>query len=310
MNLIEVPCSNCGSRDAELLDVRPGMTNVQCRRCGLIYINPRATEAEYAAYYAKGFTQEFNQAAAAKPEDLAAQAQPKSERIVKFLDGELRSGMSVLDIGCGYGNVLAILRDKFGADVTGLEPDPKGPEVAKKVFGLDVYPVTLDEYLEKHNAGKKFDLIILHQVLEHLLEPDEMGAALSRLMRPGASVYVGTPNASWPGCDRKSFYRFPHVTNPTPYTLGLFLWRHGFKLVKIGDLHKPLAFLAVVRTDEREAAPWTMLLKASWPMSRLRRRMKLAFAWHSLRGLRKRNMRFVPAPLKQTIKALVRPKKT
>lgn len=310
MELIKVACPVCHSSDPVVVDTRDGMTNVQCRRCGLVYINPRASEADYRAFYAKGFTQEFNQAAATQARDLAAQAQAKSERIVKFLGAEIKPGLSALDIGCGYGNVLAILRDKYGIEVSGVEPDPIGPAVAKQVFGLEIYPCTLEEYLEKYNAGKKFDLIILHQVLEHLIDIDAAARSIRKLMRPGGLVYVGTPNASWPGCERKSFYRFPHPINPTPYTLALFLWRHGLKTVKVGDLHKPLAFLATDIGDRREMVAWPALLKTSWPLSRLARRREMAFGWHWIRGRRKQATRRLPQPLKQAVKSLLKLVKT
>ena len=54
--LEEVNCSLCGGREMKTLARRDcvglPVKTVMCRRCGLIYINPRPTEEWYKDYYA------------------------------------------------------------------------------------------------------------------------------------------------------------------------------------------------------------------------------------------------------------------
>jgi len=104
------------------------------------------------------------------------------------------AGAAVLDIGCASGNLLAALRDDRGCSAVGLELDPDAVAAAR-ARGLEVHRTDLTrEPLPHHLAGRRFDRVILADVLEHLVEPEQVLSQVPGLLAPGGRVVVSVPN--------------------------------------------------------------------------------------------------------------------
>ncbi len=105
---------------------------------------------------------------------------------------------TVLDVGCGAGLNGAIARGR-GAMVVGIEPSPSGAALARQRLA-EVVPadVESDASLAEHLGDRRFDLILLGDVLEHLRDPR---AALERLLHhleEEGRVVISVPNvAAW-----------------------------------------------------------------------------------------------------------------
>ncbi len=309
---VAVRCAICGSADAQVVDFRVSgghsIRDVQCLRCGHVYLSPRESAEAYDAYYRqRGFSKNCNDVSGEDdPFALARSAEKKTQRIYRFLEPELRPGLRVLEIGCGYGNLLARIRESVGGDVTGIEPDPIGPPVARSVFDLEVAPQTLEQFLAGWN-GTPFDLILMHHVLEHFLEIDVVGQALGKLLAPGGRVYLGLPNVAAMTFPKRLFFRFPHVSNFTPYSFFLFLWRHDLKIVRLDDLARPLSAIVTSRTDAASMVAALPLVTASLPPGRVRRSIARRDLHHTIRlFIRDHRGKLLPAPLKRAVKTLIR----
>ncbi|WP_420141133.1 methionine biosynthesis protein MetW [Sphingomonas sp.] len=102
-------------------------------------------------------------------------------------------GARVLDIGCGDGDLMAVLRDQRGVDARGLEIDPANVSraVAK---GLSVVQGDADTDLTYY-PDRAFDYAILSQTLQTARAPDRV---LTDLLRIGTRAFVSFPNfAFW-----------------------------------------------------------------------------------------------------------------
>lgn len=97
----------------------------------------------------------------------------------------------VLDIGCGSGRILALLRDA-GHTVVGVEPDPAARAVATQ-RGLTVFDGTA-EALPAALHDATFDAILLTHVLEHCADPLQALRNAAALLRAGGKLTVETPN--------------------------------------------------------------------------------------------------------------------
>lgn len=99
---------------------------------------------------------------------------------------------TVLDIGCGTGEFLQFMK-KSGWQVFGIEPSKEACQKMKKT-GISVYP-SLDE-LAKNSREKQlgFEAITLINVLEHVIDPKGMIAALKRFLKKQGVLYVQVPN--------------------------------------------------------------------------------------------------------------------
>lgn len=107
----------------------------------------------------------------------------------------LPPGGRVLDLGCASGGLLEILRPRAG-HLAGLELSASGARAATQV-GDHVVHASIDDPDLPFEADS-YDLVVLADVLEHLVEP---AAALERAVgwcRPGGWVLASTPNiAHW-----------------------------------------------------------------------------------------------------------------
>jgi methionine biosynthesis protein MetW len=99
----------------------------------------------------------------------------------------------VLDVGCGDGALMAVLRDDKEVDARGLEID--AGNVAECVArGLSVLQGDADRDLVDY-PDKSFDYAILSQTLQTTMRPD---LVLDQLLRIGRRAFVSFPNfAHW-----------------------------------------------------------------------------------------------------------------
>ena len=106
-------------------------------------------------------------------------------------DGNVR----ILEIGCGNGDTgaLAISEGKCVC-YCGVEVYCPAAEVARrKITEVIVGDV---ENIELPWPSQSFDVLILSEVLEHLVDPWAVLRKLRPLMKPGGQVFASTPNIS------------------------------------------------------------------------------------------------------------------
>jgi len=100
---------------------------------------------------------------------------------------------SVLDLGCGEGAVAAELKSN-GNRVTGVDLLP----VAANADALDQYfSADLEEGIEPVIAalqGKRFDRVILLDVLEHLHRPERLLQQCHQVLEPDGQLLISMPN--------------------------------------------------------------------------------------------------------------------
>jgi SAM-dependent methyltransferase len=103
-------------------------------------------------------------------------------------------GCSVIDVGCGEGGGLCALYDQ-GARSSGFDIDWHRVEAAESMKdGRDIRFVTGDIYNESLPfTGTRYDLVVLHDVFEHLEEKERMMARLKGLVGRGGKVLITFP---------------------------------------------------------------------------------------------------------------------
>ncbi len=120
---------------------------------------------------------------------------------------------SVLDLGCGTGDLLYILVKEKEARVQGIEIDEQAIYkcVAK---GLNVFHGDVDSGLAEYK-DKSFDYVILNQSLQQVRHVDTV---LNDALRVGKKVIVGVPNFAYYKARWQMFFqgRAP-VTESLPY---------------------------------------------------------------------------------------------
>ncbi len=101
----------------------------------------------------------------------------------------IKPGSRVLDLGCGDGTLLAMLRDEMEVDGYGLEIEPENIiQCVRK--GINVIQRDLDAGLSDFDE-QTFDYVIMTQTLQAVHFPDQL---LTEMLRVGHQGIVTFPN--------------------------------------------------------------------------------------------------------------------
>ncbi len=104
-------------------------------------------------------------------------------------------GARVLDIGCGVGAYLAKFR-ALTAETFGVDVDADKLQQARSQKGLATLALAVSEWLPF--PDDTFDAVLLHEVLEHVVDDRKTVREAHRVVKPGGSVVVFAPNRLYP----------------------------------------------------------------------------------------------------------------
>ena len=125
-------------------------------------------------------------------------------------------GTRVLEIGCGGGGLLRLLRER-GAFPVGVDTLDVALELAKRRGGSsgDLTVIRIGSEGALPFGDGSFDVIVGQHVVEHLRD---VGAALcewKRLLRAGGRLVLATPNARYPDPAHFADASHTHVFSPS-----------------------------------------------------------------------------------------------
>jgi SAM-dependent methyltransferase len=241
-----------------------GWSLYQCDACEGAYLDPRPTAESIARAYSSYYTHELEGEASAPQSaferlktaayngylnaqynfDLspasawgrwAVAAVPpirlKRDARARHLRLE-HKGAPLLDIGCGNGAfVKAALALGWGAE--GLDPDPNAAALGRKT-GVRIAVGSLPKI---SYPDASFAAVTMSHSIEHLHDPVAGLREVRRILRPGGTVWIATPNlrstgyevfgAEWIGLDPPR-----HLVLFTPTALISSLSRAGFDQIR------------------------------------------------------------------------------
>ena len=122
--------------------------------------------------------------------------------------------VKVLDIGCGFGESLGYHQSR-GCEVYGVDADENIRRVAEK-FGFNVHVGLFDPMVYEPDS---FDYVTLSQVIEHVTDPIQVLHGIARVLKPGGTLILSTPNAGGWGA---SVFGKRWINWHTPYHLQFF----------------------------------------------------------------------------------------
>ncbi len=115
------------------------------------------------------------------------------------------TGARILDIGCGGGLFLSLLKQQ-GARVTGIELSDSRAQYARMKHDLQVYKHPIEsDFWQKEYAGH-FDAVTLWDVIEHVNYPFQTLQCAVNVLRPGGWLLIDTP------CRDSFYHRFGELT--------------------------------------------------------------------------------------------------
>lgn len=299
-----IPCDLCGSHDSEvfirqqdlLLSVtEEEFTLVRCRRCGMVYLNPRPSSGLLPRYYPsvyypparaktgaggrkaisarikRGILEEYYGYPCA-PLGTFARALRRiavwPSKVLREFKGRYplpwRGEGKVLDVGCGSGGNLKTLEDQ-GWQVSGIEISDVAAAHARSLVAGTIHTGTLESATFD---PQRFDVILMNHSLEHFPSPVSALRRVHRLLKHDGLLVVSVPNAGgleaslfgwwWFGWDLpRHFYHFDK------HTISRALTKAGFRPVSYRTGTGSVFFMA---TLERF---WTHRFHRSLPFRKI-----------------------------------------
>lgn len=186
-----------------------------CSRCGSSFIDPVPSDAEFAAMYAgSAYHAEFYG-------ELCEEAAETSLLEVSSL---LPARARILDFGCGNGSFLTAARHA-GFAGEGVELDEGTIGQAARNSGCEIF-----SFGALHASGRRYDVVHLGDVLEHLPRPAATMRELEDVLKPAGLFFLEGPledNASPVFYASKLFGRVKRLLRPA--THGSFVPFHLFR---------------------------------------------------------------------------------
>ncbi|MEY9857102.1 2-polyprenyl-3-methyl-5-hydroxy-6-metoxy-1,4-benzoquinol methylase [Catenulispora sp. GAS73] len=134
------------------------------------------------------------------PATTIASGHDRTVRQIGMLTGIVRAAgrpLRILDVGCGDGAATAqAARACPGHEVIGM--DWSGEAVKRAAsFGLTVVQGSVDSP-GLPIADASVDVVVFSEIIEHLVDTDAALGELRRVLRPGGTLLLSTPNlAAW-----------------------------------------------------------------------------------------------------------------
>jgi len=188
-------CGLCGAEGGRVVTVarrdRYGYPArmVVCRRCGLGWLSPRMSAAAYADFYAGVYRPLVSAFHDRRIDAATVQAEQRGYAVdlAGFLAPRLpATPETILDVGGSTGVVAGVLAARLGARATVLDPAPEELEVARAA-GME----TITGFAEQFDPGRRtWDLVLLCQTIDHLLDVRGTLAALRGMTAEGGRAFV------------------------------------------------------------------------------------------------------------------------
>lgn len=162
---------------------------VECSNCGFAFTNPRPEESELWKYYE---SEEYISHSNTKKGIVSRLYQRVRKHTLRKKLGLINSNSAIgviLDIGCGTGEFLNTAK-LAGWDTFGIEPNPNARKQCIENYKLDVRD---EKELDKFSS-KKFDVITMWHVLEHVPHLNERVERLKELLKPDGVLIIAVPN--------------------------------------------------------------------------------------------------------------------
>jgi 2-polyprenyl-3-methyl-5-hydroxy-6-metoxy-1,4-benzoquinol methylase len=169
-------CNLCGSSD--ILDVDKPHNIGRCRDCGYFFSYKRPSRNEVAEYYSR----------AGRYDDWHGKEWDDLWKRRLSIARRYKSSGYLLDVGTGTGQFLQSAGQYF--QVTGTEISESAIAIAKQKYGLGIVKGEIEDL----HFERRFDLVTLFHVLEHVHDPSATILRCRSLLSHNGVLLLAVPN--------------------------------------------------------------------------------------------------------------------
>jgi len=208
-------------------------TCVVCRRCALGYLSPRLSATAYAQFYSGVYRPLVSAYHGCRidAESVPLEQRGYAARLAAFLLPLLPSSpRTILDVGGSTGVVAGVLAARLDAHATVLDPAPEELAVAKAA-GMETFAGLAEDF---DPGERSWDLVLLCQTIDHLLDVRATLTALRRMTAAGGRAFVDILDVDFVLRRTGSIERAVKVDHPyylTRPTAAAFFGLSGYTIV-------------------------------------------------------------------------------
>jgi SAM-dependent methyltransferase len=207
-----------------------------CVHCGLVFLNPVMNGDAYSQFY----TDVYRPLVSAyhgrliDADSIQGEQREYAAACGDFLERRVRESgcKTLLDIGGSTGVVAHALKERFGLEATVIDPAPMEIDVAREL-GLQTVTGFVEDY---DPGGASYDLIVLCQTVDHLLDVQLSLSKIRDLLSEGGLFFVDI-------VDFRAAYRrngsvreaikIDHPYYLVEHTIEAYLRRNGFETLDV-----------------------------------------------------------------------------
>lgn len=256
--MIDVTCCPvCKSENKETwceIEARENARLIECGECGAVYLNRIMDEEEIRAAYGPDYYLSDD-----KPDD--AQKVRRFGGPIEFVLRSFRGRRAgfvnrvippgpILDVGCGRGLMLALLKKRHSRSVAGIQLSTEIAARIRAEHQIEIHEKPLPEagLPEAHFSG-----VTLWHVLEHVGDPIETLSTAHRILTPEGRLVLEIPNLDNPLTDSRPERWFEidfpnHCMLYTPKSLRALLDRTGFEVERSSHFNLEFSVFCVLQT--------------------------------------------------------------
>lgn len=218
----------------------------KCNSCGLIFTSPRPKEIDIGRYYQSDeYISHSSSSKGILDKIYFAVRNHSIKKKFKLITKYISSG-SILDIGCGTGEVLQYFKE-MGWSTTGVEPNNTARDIATKKHHLSVFS---EREFNKQNTSS-FDIITMWHVLEHVSDLDARIQGIKLLIKENGILVIAVPNIDskdaeiygkfWGALDvPRHLYHFNHKT------IKMLFQNYGFEIINIVPMKFDAYYISLI----------------------------------------------------------------
>lgn len=222
-----------------------------CRECRHSFLSKRPIEEEIYKFYEKHYYTHENKKKLFKLDYIKSSVLFLTKLPYKFIYSAFYSEIkniskgSILDVGCGNGEYILKMKKK-GWETYGIETDPEALEICKRKIPNGNFS---NQKLNNFSfEGKKFDLIYMSHVLEHVYDPLKYLQICSNLLKKDGKVLIKVPN--YGSLEQKIFGKYwrgfeppRHINNFSFNSLKIIISKTDLKLIGLAPDPLPMCTL-------------------------------------------------------------------
>jgi SAM-dependent methyltransferase len=159
---------------------------VACQRCGFLFADTGLSQISADTHYAGPTKVAQALTELGEPPHDLLRLDSSARHIARFLEPE----STVLDVGCGTGRLLSLLKRAGFPRVHGIDQSPAAARIASDKYGVDVIVGSIFNY-----AGESFNCITACHVLEHIVDVSAFIGCLRSLLTHDGMIYLEVPDA-------------------------------------------------------------------------------------------------------------------